>query len=379
MRILVVDDNKEGRYLLETMLKGNGFEVVTTTNGAEALEKLRTEGLDMIIADILMPVMDGFRLCREYKEDEKLKDIPFVFYTATYTDAKDEELALKVGADKFIRKPAEPEEFIKIIQGVIRDAEEGRVGQQKPVVEEEKEVFKLYSERLVNKLEKKMLDLEDEITRRRKIEEQLRSSLADRETLLKELHHRVKNNMQVISSLLNLQSKYVKDEQMSTIFVESQNRIRLIALLHEKLYESKDLARIHFGEYIRSLVAYLFSIYRVNRDVVKVEINTEDIFLDIATAIPCALIINELVSNSLKHAFPDNREGEIHVDFYYRKDNEFILVVSDNGIGFPELDFRDTKTMGFQLVTTLVDQLQGTIELDRNGETTFRIIFKKPE
>jgi len=379
MRILVVDDNKEGRYLLETMLKGNGFEVVTTTNGAEALEKLRTEGLDMIIADILMPVMDGFRLCREYKEDEKLKDIPFVFYTATYTDAKDEELALKVGADKFIRKPAEPEEFIKIIQGVIRDAEEGRVGQQKPVVEEEKEVFKLYSERLVNKLEKKMLDLEDEITRRRKIEEQLRSSLADRETLLKELHHRVKNNMQVISSLLNLQSKYVKDEQMSTIFVESQNRIRLIALLHEKLYESKDLARIHFGEYIRSLVAYLFSIYRVNRDVVKVEINTEDIFLDIATAMPCALIINELVSNSLKHAFPDNREGEIHVDFYYRKDNEFILVVSDNGIGFPELDFRDTKTMGFQLVTTLVDQLQGTIELDRNGETTFRIIFKKPE
>ncbi len=173
MKILIVDDNKEGRYLLETLLKGSGYEVVSAVNGMEALEKLRTEGFDMIVSDVLMPVMDGFRLCQECKADEKLKDMPFVLYTATYTDAKDEELALKVGADKFIRKPVEPEEFIKIIQGVIRDVEEGRVGQQKPVVEEEKEVFKLYSERIVNKLEEKMLDLEAEIARRKLAEEVL--------------------------------------------------------------------------------------------------------------------------------------------------------------------------------------------------------------
>ncbi len=162
MNILIVDDKKENLYLLETLLKGSGYEVVSAGNGAKALEKLRAEPerFGMIISDILMPVMDGFQLCRECKGDDKLKDITFVFYTATYTDEKDEELALKLGVAKYIRKPAEPDEFIKIIQGVIRDIEEGKIRREKPALEEEKEVFKLYSERLVNKLEKKMLDLE---------------------------------------------------------------------------------------------------------------------------------------------------------------------------------------------------------------------------
>ena len=174
MKTLIVDDNKENLYLLETILKGSGYEVTSAANGAEALEKLRAEGFGMIITDILMPVMDGFQLCREVKGDEELKDIPFVFYTATYTDEKDEELALNMGADKFIRKPIEPEEFIKLIQGVIRDAEKGKVEPEKPVLEEEKEVFKLYSERLVEKLEKKMLDLEAEIVQRKRAEERVK-------------------------------------------------------------------------------------------------------------------------------------------------------------------------------------------------------------
>jgi len=178
MRIIVVDDKEEERYLLETLLKGSGYEVETAPNGAEALEKLRTEGFDMIVSDVLMPVMDGFQLCRECKADEKLKDIPFVFNTATYTDEKDEELALKVGASKFIRKPLEPDEFIKCIKGAIADVEKGKVGPKKAVLEEEKEVFKLYSERLVKKLEKKMLDLEIEITERKRAEEQIKQQLS---------------------------------------------------------------------------------------------------------------------------------------------------------------------------------------------------------
>ena len=173
MRIIVVDDREEERYLAETLLKGSGYEVVTATNGAEALEKLRAEGFDMIVSDVLMPVMDGFRLCRECKGDEKLKDIPFVFYTATYKDERDEELASKVGADKYIRKPLEPEEFVKVIQGLGRDIEEGKIGPKKLVLEEEKEVLKLYSERLIAKLEKKMLELEAEITERKQAEEKL--------------------------------------------------------------------------------------------------------------------------------------------------------------------------------------------------------------
>lgn len=161
MKILITDDKQENLYLLESLLKGSGFEVVAALNGAEALEKLRAEDVDMIISDILMPVMDGFQLCRACKGDEGLKNIPFIFYTATYTEKKDEEFALKLGVDKYLRKPMEPEEFIKIIQGVVRDAEEGKAGRGEPVAEEEKEVFKLYSERLVRKLEDKMLDLQE--------------------------------------------------------------------------------------------------------------------------------------------------------------------------------------------------------------------------
>jgi PAS domain S-box-containing protein len=158
--ILIVDDKKENLYLLKTLLEGSGYEVTSAANGAEALEKAKRSAPDMIISDILMPVMDGFQLCREVKGDDELKDTPFVFYTATYTDEKDEEFAYKLGADKFIQKPAEPDEFIKVIQGVIKDVKEGKMRPKKPALKEEKEVFKLYSERLVRKLEKKMLELE---------------------------------------------------------------------------------------------------------------------------------------------------------------------------------------------------------------------------
>lgn len=174
MKILIVDDNRDNLYLLETMLKAEGYKVVPTSNGAEALEKLRAESFDMVIADILMPVMDGFQLCRECKTDEKLKHIPFVFYTATYVDEKDEELALALGADKFIRKPIEPDEFMSIIREFVKHIETARPVPKGPAVEEEAEVLKLYSERLVHKLEKKMLDLEKEVERRQRLEEELR-------------------------------------------------------------------------------------------------------------------------------------------------------------------------------------------------------------
>jgi CheY-like chemotaxis protein/GAF domain-containing protein len=174
MKILIVDDKAENLYMLEALLKGNGYEVVSAANGAEALEKLRTETVGMIISDILMPVMDGFQLCQEVRADETLKYIPLIFYTATYTDEADEGLILRIGADKFLRKPIEPDELIKIIQGVIRDAEEGKLRPQEPALGKTEETFELYSERLVKKLEKKMLDLEKEITERERAEERVK-------------------------------------------------------------------------------------------------------------------------------------------------------------------------------------------------------------
>ena len=176
MNILIVDDNEDSRIILKKTLESKGYTIEAATNGEDALKMAKGAPPDMIISDILMPVMDGFQLCKQVKKDDRLKGIPFIFYTATYTDEKDEELALKMGADRFIRKPVGPDEFLKIIQGVIRDAGKVRIKAKQPVPEEEKEVLKLYSERLVNKLEKKMLDLEREIARREQAEEILRKS-----------------------------------------------------------------------------------------------------------------------------------------------------------------------------------------------------------
>ncbi len=173
MKILIVDDKKENLYLLETLLKKHGHEVLSAANGEEALERIHVEGCDMIISDILMPIMDGFRLCQEVKKTEGAQHIPFVFYTATYTDEKDEAFALKAGADMFIRKPMDPDEFMKRIQSIIKQAEKGKISGRRPVLEEEKKDLKLYSERLVNKLEKKMMALEKEITERKRAEEEL--------------------------------------------------------------------------------------------------------------------------------------------------------------------------------------------------------------
>jgi two-component sensor histidine kinase len=202
--------------------------------------------------------------------------------------------------------------------------------------------------------------------------------LKKKELLLKEIHHRVKNNLQVISSLLNLQSQRIKDEKVVQMLHDSQNRIKSMALIHEKLYKSKDLAGIDFNEYLSDLIMNLFRTYRINSDKVKLKMNVMNISLGLDSAIPCGLIINELVSNSFKYAFSEGENGEICVEIHPADDGKFILTVSDSGVGFPEeLDFRSSETLGLQLVTSLVEQLNGTIELDRSDGTKFTITFKE--
>ncbi len=217
-----------------------------------------------------------------------------------------------------------------------------------------------------------------DITERKRAEEQIKASLKEKEVLLKEIHHRVKNNLQVISSLLNLQLGYIKDKQAAGLFKESQSRIRSMALIHERLYQSGDLARIDFAQYIRSLAADLFRSYEVSSGAITLKINAGDVLLGIDRAIPCGLIVNELVSNSLKHAFPAGKKGEIQINLRSDNDNGFTLTLSDNGVGFPkDLDFRNAETLGLQLVITLVKQLKGTIELDRSSGTEFKITFAR--
>ncbi|HOO90234.1 MAG TPA: histidine kinase dimerization/phosphoacceptor domain -containing protein [Syntrophales bacterium] len=505
--ILIADDSEDSRLILKKTLESNGHRVEEAINGEEALRMAKKSPPGMIISDIFMPVMDGFTLCREWRDDDRLKSIPFIFYTATYSDPQDEKLAFQFGADRFIRKPAEPKEFIAIIQDVIRDMEKGRAPSDKPTVEEEKDAFKLYSERLVNKLEKKMLDLEKEIARRKETEESLRMSekrfreiadllpqivfetdeegnftfvnhnafdafgytcedldkglhplqmvvpddrdrggkdirtvlngdrvegieytalrkdgrsfpiliyaspiiqdngvrgmrgilvditdrketekkmrrsLREKEILLAEIHHRVKNNMQIISSLLSLQSRDIYDERALSLIRNCEDRIRSLALVHEKLYLSEDLSMVDFNNYMQDLAIRLFQTYGVDTRVIQFSSQIQDVYFNIETAIPLGLISSELISNSLKHAFPEGREGTISAGLYFDKETErYTLTITDDGIGFPEeIDYHNPSTFGLQLVDMLTKQLGGTIELDRSTGTSFTMILREQQ
>lgn len=218
-----------------------------------------------------------------------------------------------------------------------------------------------------------------DITNHKRAEKQLKKSISEKVVLLKEIHHRVKNNLQIISSLLELQSDYIKEGKAREIIKTSQDRVKLMALIHEQLYQSPDLSKIGFAAYIRELTNYLIASYGVNPDLIKFEKDIENIYLDVDTAIPYGLIINELITNSIKHAFPNNRPGTIYIKLR-SMDNYFTITVSDDGIGFPDnLDFRNTKSLGLQLVSLLEKQTGFTIELDRSHGTTFKITGQKSE
>jgi two-component sensor histidine kinase len=218
------------------------------------------------------------------------------------------------------------------------------------------------------------------ITERKQSDEQVKTSLREKEVLLKEIHHRVKNNLQVISSLLRLQSGYVKDENAKELFRESQNRVRSMALIHQKLYQSEDLARIDFNEYLLSLLAMLFRSYGTHSGTVNLEIHIDPVFLDIDTAIPVGLLVNELVTNSLKYAFPENRSGTIRIDFRTVARGEFLLALRDDGVGLPrDFDLDKVPTLGLRLVKILTSQLGGTLTFHRNGGTEFTVTFREPK
>jgi len=214
---------------------------------------------------------------------------------------------------------------------------------------------------------------------RKRAEEQIEKDLKEKELLLKEIHHRVKNNMQIISSLLSLQSRYIKDKDALEMIEDSRNRVRSMALVHERLYRRGDFSSIDVTGYIDSLVRELFKNYHIDTGKIKFEIDVEDVKLDIDRAIPCGLVVNELVSNALKHAFPKGwkRKGEVLVKFYRKKSSEYELVVRDNGKGMPEgFDIEGSDSLGLHLVHIITeDQLDGRIEVNVKDGTEFKIQF----
>jgi PAS domain S-box-containing protein len=215
-----------------------------------------------------------------------------------------------------------------------------------------------------------------DITERKRIEDQIRTSLREKEVLLQEIHHRLKNNMQVISSLLSLQSNYVNDPRTFAIFQDSQNRVRSMALVHEKLYRSQDLTRIDFSEYIQELAVFLFQAQQATSQQITLNIEADQVFIDLDQAIPCGLILNELISNALKHGFPDGNKGELRVWLKTSDPQQLNLIVADNGIGLPaHVDIHSPDSLGLQLVNSLVNQLGGTVEFRRKAGTEVQIKF----
>jgi two-component sensor histidine kinase len=333
IKVLLVEDNSEDARLIQEMLsraRGARFDVKCTDRLSTGLTLLAAGGVDVVLLDLVLPDSKGLdSFARTYTQ---APEIPIVVLSGL----DDETLAVtavREGAQDYLIKGRVDS---SLLERSIRYAIE-----------------------------------------RKHARERITAALREKEILLRELQHRVKNNLRVISRLLYLQSGYIKDKVALEMFEEIQTRINSMALIHDKLYQFKDLGKIDIAHYIRELVTDLADSYGVKPDGIKLKINVHEVLMGVDTAIPCGLIINELVSNSLRHAFPNGKEGEIRIDLLRSiNDNTFTLVISDNGSGFPkDLDFRNTETMGLQLVITLVKQLNGTIELDSSGGTKFQIVF----
>ncbi len=217
-----------------------------------------------------------------------------------------------------------------------------------------------------------------DITERKKAEEALKNAAEEKEMLLKEAHHRVKNNFAIVSSLMELQSAKIKDSDDLEIFKESQNRILIMARLHEVLHQTEIIGKVNMKVYLTRIIESLSDSYKVDANRIKMKSNIDKLELNSKTATSCGLIVNELFTNAYKHGFPDGRKGEINIAMRSLKGNEIELIVSDNGVGLPrKVDFRDTETLGLHLVKILAkDQLHGDIKLDRARGTSFHIKFK---
>lgn len=226
---------------------------------------------------------------------------------------------------------------------------------------------------------KKILIVDADITSTKKMQRQIQKSLQEKDVLLKEIHHRVKNNLQIIISLLNLQSGYLKDESTLKAVKDGQLRVRSMALVHEKFYQAEELTEINFGEYIEKLCQYLYQAYGDKTDRIRVSLNTEPIGLDMDTAMPCGLLINEIVSNSYKYAFPGDRQGEIGIKFR-RENGQILLEISDNGIGFPAgFDVEKAESLGMQLIQALTLQIDGQLEVEKDHGARFSVRFTYPK
>lgn len=353
--ILVVDDSKSSLLLLTKILASGGYHVLPASDAIMAFYNLEHHTVDLIVLDIQMPETDGFTLCGQIKEVEKWALIPVIFISSL-TDVKDKLRAFQVGGADYVAKPFYPEEVI------------ARVKNQ------------LHIKMLELKLTDSNKNLEEKVKKRtqelQKTNNRLKRSLKEKEILIQEIHHRVKNNMAIISAFLNLQSQYILNDQDQQLFQESQDRIRTMSLVHEELYKSKDFTKIDLEEYVTNLVSNLCYSYAVAQTNVNMVVEISNISLNMDTTLPLGLILNELVTNSLKYAFKDKTKGTISIKAKKTGNKQYTMEVTDNGIGLPDnFDITKTPSLGLQIVNNLIHQLEGTLSWTNQKGTSYVITF----
>jgi signal transduction histidine kinase len=329
--VLVVEDNPDmNAFLVECL--GGTYRTASAHDGREGLDKTVALRPDLIVCDYMMPRMTGGDMIREIRQRPDLEQMPILMLTASAEESMRVKL-LREGVQDYMSKPFATEELLARAAG------------------------------LIDQYRRAQLDREES---HRKA------------TLLKEIHHRVKNNLTVISSLLYLQSRMSLDAKVVGALQESQGRVKSMALIHEKLYRSHDLEKLAFGDFVRDLMAEMVGTYGVGKGDVAVHCDVENVSMGIDTAVPCGLIVNELLSNALKHAFPKGRRGDVWVDVRRNQEGKYVMSVRDNGIGLAgATDWRRSKSLGLKLVEDLTKQLDGNLVVSHTEGASFQVTFSE--
>jgi len=329
--VLLVDDNLQNLVVLESILEAPQYRLIRAQNANQALEALLAQEIAAIVLDVEMPEMSGLELARLIKGRKKTEHIPILFLTAHSRADEDILMGYGVGAVDYLTKPVNAQ-ILKSKVAVFA------------------ELFRTT--------------------------QALATALREKETLLKEIHHRVKNNLQIISSFLDLQAGRSQDPGARAVLAESQGRVRIMALVHQLLYERNDFSRVELGEYLERLTQVGRNAYPVDPDRIGFKFDLAEVHLDLERVIPCALLVNELVTNAYKHAFPGGRAGAIGLSLKAHGDREAVLTVRDDGVGLPPgFDINAATSLGLQLVPLFADQMHGSLRVEPGPGACFELRF----
>jgi len=366
--ILIIDDQL---FIWESYidyLKSLDFRVLTAENGRTGLELFEREEVHLILVDLRMPEVDGLEVLSRVRESSP--DTPLIVVSGTGIIADAVE-ALHYGAWDYLLKPIE--ELSVLIHAIMNALEKARLRQEN--VDYQRHLERMVTDR-TSELRKKTDSLEQEIILRKETEEKLKVSLQEKEVLIQEIHHRVKNNMAVITSLLGLKEESFTDIDIKQMLRDIQQRIKSMALVHEKLYGSNNLKYISVKEYISDLLNDLIVSYNNQQQNISWQLHIEDLPFTLDLLIPLGLITNEILTNSIKHAFDGISEPHVLIKLKEESGDIIEFKIADNGIGFKEnKEFANNNPIGIEIVKALVEQIHGSIELSSSNGTEYVIRF----